>query len=381
MMLNHYGASFNAKRIPASFRDTANAVQQKAFELKDAVLLVDDYAPSINPIEQRRMAGEAQKMVRAWGDRAERGRMNADGTLRLAKPPRGLGMMTGEDLPDVGQSGVARLFVVDVRPGDVSADEALTVLQRKAHDGLLACALRGYIEWLLPQMDDLPGKLSDLFHQYREEMQSRLMGAHGRQPEAVAWLLVGYHMMLRYWEYTGISIDLSTMLAKAQDVLLDHSGAQRKTLRDEDPVGLFLTAFKELLVTNQITICDLTSRDSMMYAPENCAGYRDGEFIYLIPGQVYGFVCSHFREQGTGFPISAAQLWKRMREREMIEARDKEVTRTKHIPGKGSLRLLWLKQEVIETPPEVSDGFTIVDDPTPLNDPSAFIPVQEAITL
>jgi hypothetical protein len=384
LALNHFGPAFNEKRIPASFRDTANAVQQKAFELKDAVLLVDDYAPSINPIEQRRMAGEAQKMIRAWGEHSERGRMNADGTLRFSRPPRGLGMMTGEDLPDIGQSGIARLFVVDVKPGDIPANEALTTLQKKAHDGLLARAMRGYIEWLLPQMDGLPVALADLFLQCRERKQDQLSGAHGRQPESFAWLLVGFQLMLHCWKDMGMLDDPAPLWAQAEEALLYHSATQRKTLRDEEPVGLFLSAFKELLITNQVRIYNLNDHDDVFYSAENCAGYQDEKYVYLIPGQAYGAVCSHFREQGTSYPISAAQLWKRMRERGLLEARDNETTRTKHIPGKGSLRLLWLTREAtettgIETTEAAGEGRTATVEKLSWDDKKEYEVVQETL--
>lgn len=343
LALNHFGTAFNPKRLPASFNDTANNVQEKAFELKDMPLLVDDYCPTLNQIEQRRRAGIAQQLIRAWGDRAERGRMRADGTLHKAKPPRGLGMMTGEDIPSIGESGLARLYLVEIRPGEIEAGAALTALQRKAQAGELARAMRGYIEWLLPQYDDLPEMLNSLFMKYRDAVQERLDGAHGRQPEAVAWLLVGFQMMLRYWQASGALGDSSKLWAQAIEILLDHSENQRQTIRDEEPVGMFLDALQEMDATGTVNVHRI-GEPYPMYDGEKRIGFCDDDFIYLLPGPAFGKVQEHFKAQGTIFPLTSGGLWKRMSEAELIEVWGKATSKNKYITGAGSPRVVWVKR-------------------------------------
>lgn len=348
LALSHFGRGWKPKNLPASFSDTANNVQQKAFELKDMPLLVDDFAPNMNPLEAKRRAGDAQKLLRAWGDNAERGRMNADGTLRAAKPPRGLGMMTGEMLPDVGESGVARLFTVDVKAGDIDKGEALTACQEQAEAGLPAQAMRGYIEWLLPQMDVLPDVLGAMFAGYREQAQRYLGGTHGRQPEAVAWLLIGFDMALHYWKDVGTIQETRTLLERAKGVLLAHSMAQRSVLTEEEPVNLFLTALTELNATGQARIQDI-ERGGASYTDEHTVGFQDREYVYLLPGAAFGKVQGHLRAQGTVFPITKAELLKRLEGRGMLEVRGGNRTCTKHIPGvdKGSQRCAWLRRAAL----------------------------------
>ena len=343
LALSHFGASFDAKHVPASFADTANAVQQKAFELKDMPLLVDDYAPSTNPIEQRRKAGEAQKLIRAWGDHAERGRMRADSTLQAARPPRGLGFMTGEDVPDVGESGLARLFVVDVKPGDVKTGKELSILQRAAGEGALARAMRGYIEWLLPQMDALPVELAGMFRQYREGAQAALEGTHGRQPEAVACLLVGWRMALRYWTHCGIAQDEEALFTAARQALITHSGAQHEHIHDEQPVRMFLDALAEMDANRTAGVRNVQG----VFTAEEYIGYSDASYIYLIPGAAYAAVQEHYKRQNSAFPVSKAQLWKRMANQGLIETREGEKTLQKHISGIGLARYVWVKRAMV----------------------------------
>ena len=42
----HFGAEMDASRLPANFASTGNAVEALAFHAKDALLVVDDFAPT-----------------------------------------------------------------------------------------------------------------------------------------------------------------------------------------------------------------------------------------------------------------------------------------------------------------------------------------------
>ena len=81
------------------------------------------------------------------GDGAERGRMRPDGTLQPATPPRCVTIITGEDIPDVGESGLARYYMVSIQPNDVPISAELTAAQEMALNGYMQRAMLGYIEW------------------------------------------------------------------------------------------------------------------------------------------------------------------------------------------------------------------------------------------
>lgn len=113
----HFGPALDARHLPGSWSSTGNALEGLAFAAKDALLVIDDFAPTGSTYDVQRYHKEAERLLRAQGNRAGRQRMRADATLRPAKPPRGLVLSTGEDVPR-GQSLRARLLVLDVAPGD-----------------------------------------------------------------------------------------------------------------------------------------------------------------------------------------------------------------------------------------------------------------------
>src|ERR1700730_17549082 len=103
---------------------------------------------------------------RAQGNRCGRGRLHSDTRLRPARPPRGLILSTGEEVP-AGQSLRARLVVVEVRPRDVNL-ERLGDAQEAANQGLYAQAMAGYVCWLAPRLDDVRAKLQSISRERRD---------------------------------------------------------------------------------------------------------------------------------------------------------------------------------------------------------------------
>jgi hypothetical protein len=87
------------------------------FLLKDVPFVVDDYVPS--PSDAREMEAKLRRLVRAQGNRSGRGRLRSDFTEAPTHPPRGLIIVTGEQLPS-GQSTLARTLIQRFEPGDVN---------------------------------------------------------------------------------------------------------------------------------------------------------------------------------------------------------------------------------------------------------------------
>lgn len=347
LALAHFGKNFSASRLPANFHDTASTLRKKAFLLKDAPLLVDDLHPTADPRERRTMDGAAQNMARAWGDLAERGRMRSDLTLQTAQPPRGLGLMTGEDLPDVGASGVARFYLVDVHRDAIRITPQLTDLQRRASAGALAASMRTFIEWLIPQADALPEALRRAWEDLRAQARDALPGAHDRQPPAVAHLALGYQMMLRCMHAHGVLTQdqVDRMTAEAFEVLVAGARNQRRDLQGESPVDLFLSTLDELEASGAVEVCERESITGGWTNPRPDAhrvGFRDEDFLYLIPSAAYGAVNRSLQMSGRSFPISSSRLWKAMIEQgRALLHNGGEVSKTKAF-GQLKPRVVWI---------------------------------------
>ncbi len=340
----HFRAMSEAQ-FPASFYDTPNHVQGRAFKLKDSLLVVDDFHPTQSQQERRQMDAMAQRLCRM----KPRGRMNADGTSRVEMPPRCLSVMTGEQEPNITESGVSRLYVIEVDPKDVPKDEGLTAMQEQGKAGTLRAAMRGYIEWLAPQMDELPEKLAARIKALRGEAQKLLGDSGPRMSETVAYLLLGYEMMLTYMQSVGAVEYVSDEMAHAREVIAANGRRQTRQSRDERPSRLFLNVISDMLMGGQAEVRDLRIPGTGTPSSRGMMGYCDGRYYYLLTMLAYTTVCEQSRRQGLEFPLSQKALWKQLALDGMIlpSADGTTTTRNKLIDGKTQ-RLLWIPRALID---------------------------------
>ena len=357
LAMAHFG-NFHARNAPASFNDTPNQIRGKAFLVKDMPLLVDDYHPVTSVQEKRQMAATAQTLSRAFGDNADRGRLNADSTIKSSKPPRSVAIITGEDLPAIGASGLARFYIVDIdSKDDVPLGPDLTELQEDARKGMLQRAMRGYILWLSKQTEQLPERLHGMFLKFRDLVRERSAGAaHDRAPEAVACILMGYSMMLNYMRDVGALTqdEIVSMQLDALRVLTEVSERQTRSMESEKPTKIFLSSLTELLSAKKAVLRDLTPGPEgavKAVSPlDTMIGYMDAEYYYLLPQVAFGAVSRLCREQGVEFPVSLKALYKHLKSDGVIQAADGESpTKNRWVDGRA-VRLLWIPRAAMDGP-------------------------------
>ena len=374
LALSHFG-NFTGKSLPASFNDTANFIRKKAFLLKDAPIVVDDYHPVTSLVERKKMEATAQSLARAFGDGAERGRMKSDLTLQESMPPRGVAIISGEDTPGVGESGMARFFVCAVGKEDVPATDSLTSMQEIARQGYLQKSMSGYIRWLLKQADELPQLLHEEFIKNRAIALEKTKGQHGRTAEAIAHIMLGYQSMLRYMrDLHAITTEQAVaMLAEAWQITTQASQRQADDMREDRPSKLFLASISELLISKGVGVRDLTAGEGVQTGTgaREMIGYMDSDFYYLMPNVTYRAVAKLCNDQGQAFPLTSRMLYKQMREDGVLTPEittSDSATRPKWADGK-SQRLLWIPRKYIDGPKVEQeqqrmqlDGFTVVED-------------------
>ena len=385
LFLSHYG-NFTYDSLPCNFGDTANAVRKRAFLLKDTPIVVDDYYPPTTRDEKRQMQKIAQTLSRAFGDNRERARLDSSLKLQQEQPPRALGIMTAELVPDIGESGRGRFYIVDVEKGFIEVGRDLTDMQIRANRGELRAAMRGYIGWLAPQAEALGKRLGDMFYAYRDRATQLLssVDAHKRTPEQVTHIMIGLTMMLDYWQSLGMLNDESREAALEEywQIVAGNSLAQAEEGRDDNPVQMFLTAVSEMLASKAADVMDITT-GSNYTAPRNMVGYADEHNNYFIGDTVYGAAVRFYEDQQRVLPGNRTELYRQLRAQNIVQriGSDGKITRNKRTPDGKNNRLLWIPRWVIDgtRAPEPEDeqtrmdlsaggdGFVEVSGPTPFD--------------
>jgi Toprim domain len=337
----HFGAAFNGRRLPASWADTANMLEKKAFLAKDTVLVVDDFAPTGTTADIQRLHREADRLFRAAGNRSGRARMRADGGSRPTYYPRGLIISTGEDIPS-GQSLRARLLVLELTPGGIPAD-ALSAAQADAAKGLFAAAMAGYLRWLAPQIDQLHETLPGRQRTLRDVLVQG--DQHRRTPDVAASLIVGWETFLRFAEDAGAvnRADAAGLLTRARAALTDSAEGQLTHQASEEPATRFLALLSAAISSGRAHVVDADTgarpEDAGCWGWQvnidagNCErevwhphgerlGWIRADDVWLEPETAFAVAQKLARDQGTSIIVKQRTLWKRLAEQGLLASRD-----------------------------------------------------------
>lgn len=339
----HYGAAFNGRRLPANWTSTENALEKQAFATKDALLVVDDFAPAGTTYDVARLHRTADRLLRAQGNRSGRGRMRSDTTLRAEYHPRGFIVSSGEDVPR-GQSLRSRMLVLEVSPGDVDLG-TLTEMQQAAAQGLLASSMSGYLLWLAQRMAGLKEGLPERHRELRTEAMGA--GTHARTPDAVASLGLGLRKFLDFATQSGAitSARAEGLWTEGWKALMEAAEAQAEHQSGEEPTQQFLELLASAIVAGEAHVASSETGGE----PQNAErwGWRPRDFgtdeyepaavqprgrrigwlhkdasLLLEPGAAFAAAQRMAREQGTGLSIGQRTLWKRMHEKGLLASRD-----------------------------------------------------------
>jgi hypothetical protein len=194
-----FGADLCLDRPLADFTGTANALEVLQFILKDAILLVDDYAPSKDPATMHRREATADRIYRGNAGGSGRSRLNPDSSLKPKKYARCLTITTGEEIPGV-RSMKARMITVELKPDDLDL-KLLAQIDRASRRGVFAALLAAFIKWLAPQYDEVWRRLKDEIAEVRDSLE--LKTGHTRMVENLANLIVAARYLLRFFQESG----------------------------------------------------------------------------------------------------------------------------------------------------------------------------------
>lgn len=339
---------FTPSDLPISFRDTKNSIGECCAMLGDVLTCVDDFHPSSRKEEQE-LAEKAQMLARAYGDRVGRGRLRADATLMPARPPRGNAILTAELPPEIGESGLARCFSIELHPGDFDMG-AYKFFEDASRQGLLQSCMLLFTTWLREKFlcDEEAEKkfvsyLRGVFENYRENFRSSGIRCHGRLPEIIAWLRMGLEMLLVFLSEQDILMVGQTEAYRAEYVSLLYAMAQKQaqSIEQDKPAHIFVRKLYALIESGQVSV-QQKSNPYPCIAKELVA-YEDDEFYYLLNDAAHRAVRQLCEDQGELFVINSRALPKALAEEKLIDC-DGGNTRSIRVGGR-TVRVVALYKE------------------------------------
>ena len=349
LFLSFFG-QFTSSDLPLSFRDTANSILHNAFTLKDVLTCIDDFHPS-GRLEETKLTATAQSVMRAYGDRTGRGRLRADSTLMESRAPQGNAIITAEFAPDVGESGTARYFSLEIKDGDVDLDN-LSAYQSEAERGGFRRCMNAYTEYLktfyLSTQADEKEFVASLKTKFREARDSFIKAhpdCHGRIPEAVACLKIGFDFYLDFME-ENFMMNPITADGKRQEFLkfiYAQAASQSRSVTSDKPTHIFVKKLYSLLESGQAYVMKRFEQ----YEPTggSFVGWEDDDYYYLNCDLSLKAVKRICDDEGTRFTITLRGLLRSLAEEGLIELTNGNNTRQIKVNGKSKRVMCLIKKK------------------------------------
>lgn len=344
-----FGDKFNSRNLPCSWSSTANSIELTSFTAKDAPFVVDDFVSTGNVGDVARLHREADRVIRGQGNSAGRGRMNADGSLRAPKPPRGLVLSTGEEIP-AGHSLRSRLEVVEMKVGDITSEQ-LTACQRAAAQGVYSKVMSAFLQWSASRRDGIHERMRERVQQLRAQVARDRRTQHNRTPDISAQLMFAAEEFYEFCVSVG-AMDQAVADQQLEQVwgsLLDAAAAQGAVLDAADPVANYFDLLRSALSSGAAHLVDEKGQVPEGVEPEAVGwqqtrtksslevptwepkgpriGWLTNGEVYLIPPVAYA-VAQRMADEGNRINVGPATLAKRLSERGCLV--DEERERKRH---------------------------------------------------
>jgi hypothetical protein len=365
----HFGATMNRLHLPGSWSSTGNALEMSAFHAKDALFVIDDFAPQGSSADVARLHAAAERVFRAAGNHAGRSRLDSSAKLRTPKPPRALILSTGEDTPR-GQSIRARILILELPKGSIDTSK-LTACQNDAQLGLYCEAMGGFLRWMAGRYEEVRAAFTLRVSHFRSLALRN--AAHARTPDIVANLQGAFESFLDFTVESG-AIDKTQrgcLANRCWDAVCDASAAQAKHQTATEPTARFLALLRSLLTSGRAHL-DARAGGAPDRSPESCGwrcdesnscvplgdciGWVDEDDVYLEPPTAYRLVRLAARDSGEDLAVSEQTLRKRLHEKNLLASVDpsrQTLTIRRTIAGSSRDVLHFLRITIL---PEVSDG-------------------------
>jgi hypothetical protein len=243
LMQSHFGASMDARKLPASWSSTPNALEHLAYRAKDCLMVLDDFVPLGTAWQVRQLQKSADQIIRAQGNQAGRSRLTDVSSLQTTYYPRGIILSTGEDTPE-GHSVRARMMIVELAPGEVNLKK---LSASQASRPKLAEAMADWVQWLAARDRTAEMKAAVIKHR-----DSALSIGHARTPPIIGELAATADLLATYAQEQAFlsEVDAKKLRTNLKRAVLETASKQADFLDAADPCEGFCETIRQMLATN-----------------------------------------------------------------------------------------------------------------------------------
>jgi len=248
--------------------------------------------------------------------------------------PQGNAIITAEFSPDIGESGTARYFTLELKDDSVDLD-TLSHFQALASKGVFQSCMFAYTEWLKKFLlseeaeNEFITVLDGGFVKRRDDFIKRLTAenkkCHARIPEVVAWMDIGFSMLTKFLQSNKIVTDEKSAELQTQflDILFSLAVKQSESIEQDKPTRKYIEKLFALIESGQVSFLKKDLAND--FKPPNFVGYEDDRFYYIVSDLAHKHVKKLCDDIGESFSVQAKPLIKMLAEEGLLDVGSKNT--------------------------------------------------------
>lgn len=298
---NHFNRTSDI--IPASFKDTSSSIEMKAFEYKDTVLLLDDFHPTSNSFEKKVMADKAYHALRIYGDKISRGRMTKHMTKLPDYVPRGLCLVTGEDIVNINSS-VARCIGIEIDQSEVCLEK---LSEHQNMPKVFSTFLYYFLQYVSNNYYFIIEKIKSSFSYYRNKYKQEF--AHGRFVDALACIIITLNIFIDYGNTLNVynNETINYLSEYGANIIVSSFKNHNNKFFKETPGIMYIIALNELINSGKLVV---STNKSDVLNNSNCIGYIENGNYHIMPDLTYNKVYEFWGNNNYSFSASKDNIHK-----------------------------------------------------------------------
>lgn len=258
------------------------------------------------------------------------------------KPPRGNALITGEQAPDITESGAARTIQLELKQDTIDID-GLCEMQNAASRGYLSATMYHYLQWIevyrlqCNKEKEYVQTLREEFDTYRMKLIHSLTSEgitfHARLPEVGAHLKIGLMHMLDYFAWKGIinAEEYEKHKYEGTRIIYKVIKDQASAVKNDEPTVKFISKLRTLIDSGKAVTGQLSTPPEVK--PNGFVGYEDKEYYYLLTDIAHSMVKNLCNQQGELFTASTKSLMKQLKEEGYVSTNDGRSTTVVKVAG------------------------------------------------
>lgn len=312
---------------------------------KDAVVLVDDFKPGTDQVQQREMDRKLDELVRFYGNRVPKKRMTdfmQEGDKKYF--PIGGGCVLTMEIVTGVLSSLSRMFITEIGVDDV-INERLAVYQTEKW--ILPTHIYDFIAWTTEKFDEVCRFIKNSYPQLRK----KYLFEFPRFAEMFASLMTTAAIVANYAQNRGFWNNQKgeKFLEQVQRILVTDLRIMGERIKRRDKGNLVLQALKEMLDEEVLMPIKLNE--------ESCSRkyglYEDESFLYIRAKELRRVVdeyCKRYHEQNK--IINDDEIIGLLERMQVIEILETEAgrQRSRKLPVQrgNTLRYLYIKKDELQ---------------------------------